>query len=747
MKDGKSGAVKEGGDSEPESQVTVVVEGAPGVKTRAVAEATSLKEAAVQARASSADRQTGTASMWGAAIGPIILAVVGAVVCIALALESLYVGPVIYASVQTSLAIDEAHEDVMGMRVAQGLMTVGLGSVLVELCLFLTLALIAGVVAVLLMVYAGVKWQDIEDYFSEPANEALTQVGLIFAILFLCLFLAGNVVWLVTDRYLTLVYCAQEALGKGDEHVTGMYAVYALLTLGWSLGELAFAYMVVAIVGWAVLLSLEHYAGAKWRPGGVVDRARHFFSSLALPLFCSTAGVFLSALVVWAGTGAYLGFNYCAKEAWGRGGEHVKSMYAVYALLALGLPLAWLSLVYIVVCIVMEVTKNTLEEYTRAGRQWRSEGVAERERHFFFSLRHFIFSLAFPLLYSTACVFLAALVVWAGTGAYLGFSYCAKEALGRGGEHVKAMYAVYALLTLGLPLAWLALAYIVVFIVVGAALVALEEYAGRRWRPEGVAERAGHWFVSLAPPLFLSTACVFLAALVVWAGTGVYSAAGYCAKEALGRGGEHMKAMYAVYALLALGVPIGGLLLACFVVLVVVTSMMQTLEEFVGQTWRQHWQSEGVIAVALKARTFFKYLAAALFLFAAGIFLAALVLWLGTGIYVAFSYCANEAVGHGGEHVQGIYALYALLALGIVMGVCALVYLVAYVVADAIAPAVSTPAGEKSRPEPQGIAAKARSLFGALASTLLMSTAGVFLAALVVWAGTGIYLLVSGRAH
>lgn len=64
MKDGKSGAVKEGGDSEPESQVTVVVEGAPGVKTRAVAEATSLKEAAVQARASSADRQTGTASTW-----------------------------------------------------------------------------------------------------------------------------------------------------------------------------------------------------------------------------------------------------------------------------------------------------------------------------------------------------------------------------------------------------------------------------------------------------------------------------------------------------------------------------------------------------------------------------------------------------------------------------------------------------------------------------------------------------------
>ena len=54
---------------------------------------------------------------------------------------------------------------------------------------------------------------------------------------------------------------------------------------------------------------------------------------------------------------------------------------------------------------------------------------------------------------------------------------------------------------------------------------------------------------------------------------------------------------------------------------------------------------------------------------------------------------------------------------------------------------------QRSQPEPQGVAAKARGLFGALASTLLTSTAGVFLAALLVWAGTGIYLLASGRAH
>lgn len=524
MKDGKSGAVKEGGDSEPESQVTVVVERAPGVDTRAVAEATNLKEAAVQARASSVDRQTGTASTWGAAIGRIILAVVGAVVCIALALFFL-LELALSAIVLTKDAVDEAHENVMGMRVAYGLMAVGFGSLFAGLCLLLVTALFAGVAAVLLkllMVCAGVKWPDIKDY-SEPANDTLVNRAYFVVLFFPCLGFAGVLLANFTNIYLTIVYCAQEALGKGDEHVKGMYAVYGLLALGLSLGGVLLAYVVVFVIDDMAC------ARATWRLGGVVDRARTFFLCLGPPLLLSTAGVFLAALTVWAGTGTYLGFNYCAKEALGQGGEHLKGMYAVYALLTLGLPLAWLALALVVTGAVAHLLADALKAYA-AEKRWSKviTDVAKTASDFFLLL----------------CAF--------------GFL------------------------------------------------------------------------------LLLVTACIFLAALVVW---------------------------------------------------------------------------------------------------------------LGTGIYVAFSYCANEAVGHGGEHVQGIYAVYALSALGIVMGVFAVVYLVAYVVADKIAPPVSKPAGEKSQPEPHGIAAKARGFFGALASTLLTSTAGVFLAALVVWAGTGIYLLVSGRAH
>jgi len=199
--------------------------------------------------------------------------------------------------------------------------------------------------------------------------------------------------------------------------------------------------------------------------------------------------------------------------------------------------------------------------------------------------------------------------------------------------------------------------------------------------------------------------------------------------------------------------PLAWLALAYVVTDAVAQLIADALKAYAAE---KQW-SKVITDVAKTASAFFLLLRVfgfLLLLVTACIFLATLVVWLGTGIYVAFSYCANDAVGQGGEHVQGIYAVYALLALSIVMGVFAVVYLVAYVVAEAtiqfnraIAPPVSKPTGEKSQPEPQGVAAKARGLFGALASTLLKSTAGVFLAALVVWAGTGIYLLVSGRAH
>ena len=532
MKDGKSGAVKEGGDSEPESQVTVVVEGAPGLITRAVAGAKSLKEAVVQARASSVDRMMGTASTWGAVnrrvIGSIILHVYFAVHWTAMALFLLF-GLALSAIVLTKDAVDEDHENVMGMRVAYGLMTVSCWSGLAGLCLLLVMALFAGVAGVLLVVCAGVKWPDIKD-FSGSANDTLVKQGdFVVLFFFFCIGFAGVLLVIFTSIYHTIVYCAQEALGKGDEHVKGMYAVYGLLALGWSLGGVLLAYVVVFAI-------VEACAEATWRLGGVVERARTFFLYLGPPLFQSTAGVFLAALMVW-------------------------------------------------------VTQ------------------------------------------------------WVGTGVYLVFNNIAKEemeALGQGGEHVKAGHAVWALFTLGLAPAALALALV----------------------------------------------CGDPVAHLLAAALKAYTAEKRCSK--------------------------------------VITDVAKTASDFFLSLWG---------------------LGLLLLLVTACLFLATLVVWLGTGIYVAFSYCANEAVGQGGEHVQGIYAVYALLALGIVMGVFAVVYLVAYAVADEIAPPVSKPTGEKSQPEPQGIAAKARGLFGALASTLLTSTAGVFLAALAVWAGTGIYLLVSGRAH
>lgn len=318
------------------------------------------------------------------------------------------------------------------------------------------------------------------------------------------------------------------------------------------------------------------------------------------------------------------------------------------------------------------------------------------------------------------------------------------QASGEGDVHIVGYRVACGILAVGFgsfPVGLLLFAIANLIAGLATLLLAVSTCAGVKWRGIDYYFRATEggpldWprHVGLIFAALYMTAVV--GSFLVWAYTSIYLAFGYSAQEALGNGDEHAKGMYAVYALLALGCVLGALALAY----VVVAILGGEVADCAGAKWRHG----GVVD---RARNFYLCLGPSLFLSVVCVFLAALVVWFGTGIYVAFSYCANEAVGHGGEHVQGIYAVYALLALGIVMGVFAVVYLVAYVVADAIAPAVSTPAGEKSQPEPQGIAARARGLFGALASTLFTSTAGVFLAALVVWAGTGIYLLVSGRAH
>ena len=418
MKDGKSGAVKEGADSEPESQVTVVVEGAPGVETRAVAEAKSLKEAAVQARASSADRRKGT-STWEVCkdfIWVLPAAFFSALLALAMAFT------VATVSKEATLAASgEGDVHIVGYRVACGILAVGFGSFSVLLLLIAIACLIAGLAALLLAVStcAGVKWQGIDYYFLRATEgghlDWAYHVVLIFAALYYTAAVGSFLVWAYTSIYLAFSYCAQEALGKGDEHAKGMYAVYALLALGCVTGALALAWIVFVFVGQGV----ADCTGAKWRHGVVVDRARHFYLCLGLSLFLSTVCIFLAALVVWLGTGIYVAFSYCANEAVGQGGEHVQGIYAVYALLALGIVMGVFAVVYLVAYVVADATLQfnraiapPVSKPTGEKSQPEPQGVAAKARGLFGAL-------ASTLLKSTGGVFLAALVVWAGTGIYV----------------------------------------------------------------------------------------------------------------------------------------------------------------------------------------------------------------------------------------------------------------------------------------------------------------------------------------
>ena len=129
--------------------------------------------------------------------------------------------------------------------------------------------------------------------------------------------------FIVPHLYLcgTMAYsCGKEALGKGSKHVTGMYAVFGLLSLSGALGELA----VLSMISGAAMASPSAHAGAG-APGvgagqarGVfqslgqgfmssksleVAEARNAFQSIGLGLYFAMAGAFVASVVVWVGTG------------------------------------------------------------------------------------------------------------------------------------------------------------------------------------------------------------------------------------------------------------------------------------------------------------------------------------------------------------------------------------------------------------------------------------------------------------
>lgn len=225
--------------------------------------------------------------------------------------------------------------------------------------------------------------------------------------------------------------------------------------------------------------------------------------------------------------------------------------------------------------------------------------------------------------------------VWAGTWIYVQIGYFATEALGKGSEHVKGMYAVYALLSLGSVLGELLL----VCTVVGLAFAMVSGYdceaPSRGDLPDTIGKKVAYKLLNvLCVRLLFSTAMVFLVAGVVWAGTGICVAIGYFAAHAQGRGEGSFTG---VYSLLTIGAVLGGLLYAWVVAGLIVAELSQRIYGD-GRTRSEQPDSAANKAVDRDAvKSFFLHVLAMLFLSTAGAFLAAGVGWVGTEIYLVCS--------------------------------------------------------------------------------------------------------------
>ena len=157
--------------------------------------------------------------------------------------------------------------------------------------------------------------------------------------------------------------CAQTALGKGSEQNSGMRFGWGVFAFGLLLMGVAATY---ALVGTVVFL-LWQCALGKWQ--GIDEFWDRSYNRVRKPALCIALaghGLNILSLVVLTGTWSCVQSGYFATEALGMGGEHVKGMYAVYALLSLGSVLGWL----LFVCAVVGFTVTMASDYDGAIVTW-----------------------------------------------------------------------------------------------------------------------------------------------------------------------------------------------------------------------------------------------------------------------------------------------------------------------------------------------------------------------------------------
>lgn len=279
-----------------------------------------------------------------------------------------------------------------------------------------------------------------------------------------------------------------------------------------------------------------------------------------------------------------------------------------------------------------------------------------------------------------------------------------------------------------------------VYVLVGTLVALLRRCASGKWQGIDDFLRRGNSHVwKIAGYIFCTGSALWVLGMVVWAGTWICGKTGYFAMEALGKGGEHVKGMYAVYALLSLGSVLGGLLFVCAVVGFTVA---------VASDYDWEAPSHGDLPDTVGKKVAYKLLnvlCVLLFLPTAMVFLVAGVVWAGTGICVAIGYFAAHAQDRGEGSFTGVYSL---LTIGAVLG--GLLY--AWVVAGFIVAELSQCIygdGRTRSEQPDSAAKRAvdldavKSFFLRVRALLFFATAGAFLAAGVGWVGTEIYLLCS----
>uniref|UniRef100_A0A7R9TAD8 Uncharacterized protein n=1 Tax=Prasinoderma coloniale TaxID=156133 RepID=A0A7R9TAD8_9VIRI len=410
--DGVADAIK-GGAGEPE----VDIEAKAVVQMDVETDVKNDQTVTVQTRA-----QAG-AFEWESVVSVIVnVLIVGALLCLGLFF--------LYISHELATSDSPGNDDIIGERIATGLGTLGVFLFGVGLIMGAGVAPVL-VAVVLLCTCAFGTWEDVEKVWQRmveldgdaPVPFILAAPFVIAALLCMILSVLMHPVTAIclliyytgSGICFATGYFAKEALGKGGEHVKGMYAVYALLSLGSVLGELL---LVCTVVGLAFAMASGYDCEAPSR-GDLPDTigkkvAYKLLNVLCVRLLCSTAMVFLVAGVVWAGTGICVAIGYFAAHAQGRGEG---SFTGVYSLLTIGAVLGGLLYAWVVAGLMVAGLSQCIYGDGRT-RSEQPDSAANKavDRD---AVKSFFLRVRALLFFATAGAFLAAGVGWVGTEIYL----------------------------------------------------------------------------------------------------------------------------------------------------------------------------------------------------------------------------------------------------------------------------------------------------------------------------------------